>query len=249
MLLYDELAEHYFAIENHTRNIRQDITFVKTLVPVGKSIRLLDLGCGTGEHLALFANEGYECVGIDSSQAMLRVAKERNSGPRISYALNSVSTFDYFEEFDIITSFFGSLDYLLSDEDVDAVMWNTWRSLKSGGLAVFELWNAAPVIMIGKKEMGIVSTTEDKDIRIDRERGFELIQNDPAIVEVRYRYHVIEKGKLRMLEDTHRMRAFTLDEIKLFIAKNGFRLKSYYANTQKEGYSPTSNRTVIVIEK
>jgi hypothetical protein len=52
-----------------------------------------------------------------------------------------------------------------------------------------------------------------------------------------------------MLEDTHTMRAFDLDEIKIFVAKNGFRLKSYYSNTQKEGYSPTSNRTVIVIEK
>ena len=40
-----------------------------------------------------------------------------------------------------------------------------------------------------------------------------------------------------------------LDEIKVLVAKNGFRLKSYYSNTQKDGYSPTSNRTVIVIEK
>ena len=249
MLLYDELAEHYFAIENHTRNIRQDITFVKTLIPVGRTVRLLDLGCGTGEHLALFAREGYECVGIDSSEAMLRVAKERNSEGKISYALNSVTSFDYFEEFDIVTSFFGSLDYLLNDEDIDAVLWNTWRALKSGGLAVFELWNAAPILMIGKKEMGIVSTTEKPHLRIDRERGFELVSTDPAIVEVRYRYHVRSNGSLRMLEDTHRMRAFALDELKLFIAKNGFKLKSYYANAQKDGFSPTSNRTVIVLEK
>ena len=54
MLLYQELAQHYFAIENHNRNIRNDITFVKTLIPVGRSVRLLDLGCGTGEHLTMF---------------------------------------------------------------------------------------------------------------------------------------------------------------------------------------------------
>ena len=133
--------------------------------------------------------------------------------------------------------------------DIDAVLWNTWRALKSGGLAVFELWNAAPILMIGKKEMGIVSTTEKPHLRIDRERGFELVSTDPAIVEVRYRYHVRSNGSLRMLEDTHRMRAFALDELKLFIAKNGFKLKSYYANAQKDGFSPTSNRTVIVLEK
>ena len=131
-----------------------------------------------------------------------------------------------------------------------AVLWNCWRALKSGGYAVLELWNSAPIIMFGKKELGIVSTTDVGNLHIDRERGFEMIQESPeTIVEVRYRYHLREGESRRMLEDTHTMRAFSLDEIKVFVAKNGFKLKSYYANAQKEGFSPTSNKVVIVIEK
>ena len=125
MKLYHDLAENYFDIENHTRNIRTNITFVKTLVPVGAKPRILDLGCGTGEHCALFAKEGYPCVGLDSSADMLAVARSRNADPLISSSEASVTEFDYYEEFDIITSFCGSLDYLLTDDEVNAALWNT----------------------------------------------------------------------------------------------------------------------------
>ncbi|MGL4369632.1 MAG: class I SAM-dependent methyltransferase [Spirochaetota bacterium] len=250
MKLYHELAENYFDMENHTRNIRTDITFVKTFIPVGEKARILDLGCGTGEHCALFARDGYSCVGIDSSEDMLRIAQQRNASPQIQYAAVSVTAFDYFEEFDIITSFCGSLDYLLSDDEVDAVLWNTWRALKQSGLAVFEIWNAEPLNLIRKKDLGFVSSTNSGRKKIDRERGFAIVQSEPeTLVEVNYRYHITENGKLRMIEDSHTMRAFTLDEAKIFAAKNGFRLKCYYANTQKEGFSRTSNRLVVVLEK
>jgi len=40
------------------------------------SKRLLDLGCGTGEHARYFADQGFEVVGVDVSDTMLERAKE-----------------------------------------------------------------------------------------------------------------------------------------------------------------------------
>lgn len=42
------------------------------------SRRLLDLGCGTGEHARLLADRGFEVVGIDRSESM--IAKARQAG-------------------------------------------------------------------------------------------------------------------------------------------------------------------------
>jgi SAM-dependent methyltransferase len=249
MKLYEDLAEHYFEIENHNRDIRKDILFLKSYIPVGKRAEILDLGCGSGEHLSLLARDGYRCVGIDSSEEMLAVARIRN-GENVTYMRKSVTEFDYFEEFDILFSFFGSLDYLITDAEIDAMMWNSWRALRPEGVLIVEIWNSYPIIAIGKKELGPVSTTKSGNLTIDRERGFALVETDPStIVDVNYRYHLHDGMNLRMIEDTHRMRAFSLDEMKLFIAKNGFRLKTFYSNTSREGFSEVSNRIVLVIEK
>ncbi len=40
------------------------------------SRRLLDLGCGTGEHARFFASHGFEVVGVDVSDTMLERARE-----------------------------------------------------------------------------------------------------------------------------------------------------------------------------
>src|SRR5215475_1922773 len=39
--------------------------------------RLIDLGCGTGRLLVPFARRGFECVGVDLSDAMLAVVAEK----------------------------------------------------------------------------------------------------------------------------------------------------------------------------
>jgi SAM-dependent methyltransferase len=248
MKLYEELAEYYFSIESHHREIRNDITFIKSFIPVGNRVSILDLGCGTGEHLEILSRDGHRCAGIDSSRQMLAVARRRGNGA-IEYDQRSVVDFDYFEEFDIVISLFGSLDYVLDDDEFDAVLWNIWRALRAGGVALLEIWNSFPILQIGSKELGHVSTTRSGNVIIDRARGFKTISKSPTIVEVSYRYNVKEDDNEKILEDTHQMRAFSKDELELFAAKNGFRFKSFYANTSKEGFSDVSNRIIIVIEK
>jgi len=45
--------------------------------------RMLDLGCGTGRHLRLFAERGCEVVGLDASPAALRGASDAVPGARL----------------------------------------------------------------------------------------------------------------------------------------------------------------------
>ena len=48
----------------------------KVLAP-GPSRRLLDLGCGTGEHSRFLADKGYEVVGVDASASMIAKAQDK----------------------------------------------------------------------------------------------------------------------------------------------------------------------------
>ena len=51
---------------------------------LGNSGRVLDLGCGTGEHSRFLASKGFEVVGIDSSPAMLAKATDTPLPPNLA---------------------------------------------------------------------------------------------------------------------------------------------------------------------
>jgi ubiquinone/menaquinone biosynthesis C-methylase UbiE len=49
----------------------------------GPAASFVDLGCGTGRDLAWFLRQGHDVVGVDRSQAMLRIAQESVPGARL----------------------------------------------------------------------------------------------------------------------------------------------------------------------
>lgn len=245
MKLYHQLAEYYYSIEDKHRDITDDISLIKTLLKGKKNPRILDLGCGTGEHIALLHKLGFDCVGIDNSYDMLEIAQERfpDSGDFIE---GDITSFDYFEEFDMVISLFGSLNYMIDDEEVDGVLWNTWRALKPKGIGLFEIWNSIPVKKIKEKSLSNVSTTNYNGIIIDRERGFKPLHYvNRTVVEVSYKYTVKGDASQEIVTDKHIMRAFERKEIEKLLLDNGFKIQNVYSNSLKEPFKETSNRIFI----
>lgn len=79
---------------------RLDLALRKHLPANGHGLRLLDVGCGTGNQLAKLGEIGFEVAGIDGSPAMLSHAKNLNPGADIRQAdVESIpfpdGTFDY----------------------------------------------------------------------------------------------------------------------------------------------------------
>lgn len=249
MKLYHELAEYYYSIEDKHRDIQKDIALIKELISEIDNPGILDIGCGTGEHINLLSKTGCKCTGLDNSREMLSIARKRFP-ENIHFLQADMLNFDFFEEFDMVMSLFGSFNYIIDDEDVESVLWNTWRALKSGGIGLFEIWNSFPVRQIRKKEVDHISTTDYSDITIKRERGFRLLNNpSKTIVEVNYVYNIDSLTGKKILTDRHLMRTWSINEIEALLAKNGLNLKNYYADTGKSEFVETSNKLIIVFRK
>ena len=249
MKLYNELAEYYFKIESNHRDIRNDISLIRSYVKADDRKSVLDLGCGTGEHLEALRRFGYTVTGIDMSDEMLKIAKKRYPSG-IRFINKNFSDFDFYNEFDSVICLFGSMDYLLHDKDVDTLFWNSWRALKTGGFGIFEVWHSIPVRKIKNKPLAHISRTKVGDTLIERERGFDLIE-DPkrTIVKVNYVYKIHSTEESKTCNDVHIMRAFTLEEITSFIKSNGFSIINVFANSGRDIFNENSNKMVLIIEK
>lgn len=57
------------------QRIEREWPFLQQVLGAGAG-RVLDLGCGTGEHSRFLASKGFEVVGLDSSPSMLAKARE-----------------------------------------------------------------------------------------------------------------------------------------------------------------------------
>jgi len=60
--------------------LRREEPLLREVLGSGPNGRILDLGCGTGEHSRFLASAGFEVTGVDSSAAMLASAREGVSG-------------------------------------------------------------------------------------------------------------------------------------------------------------------------
>lgn len=61
--------------------ITREAPFLREVLAVAPSRRLLDLGCGTGEHARFLQEEGFEVTGVDASEAQLAQARDAGPGP------------------------------------------------------------------------------------------------------------------------------------------------------------------------
>jgi SAM-dependent methyltransferase len=72
---YSKKAKRYDAfVEPFVRELR---VIGMKMFPLVKGMSVLDIGCGTGTHLEIYQKGGCTVVGIDSSPAMLEVARAK----------------------------------------------------------------------------------------------------------------------------------------------------------------------------
>lgn len=126
---YDGLADWY---EQEFRDARLADDLEKTavrLLGVGPG-RLLDVGCGTGVFTATLAQHGWTVLGVDVSEDMLRLARERNL--EVVRADGTALPFDA-DAFDAVISMWTHTDI----DDFSAMVREVARVLKSGGPLVY----------------------------------------------------------------------------------------------------------------
>lgn len=99
--------------------------------------RLLDVGCGTGKSFLAMVERGWDVVGCDISPAMLELAREKAGDVPLHVA--DVRELPVFGEFDLVWALNDTLNYLMSEEELEAALVGLKANLAAGGVLLFDL--------------------------------------------------------------------------------------------------------------
>ncbi len=134
-----QYLHEYEPLFTATRDREEVARLVQILGELPSGARVLDCPCGQGRHAHLLAENGYLVDGLDFSAELLRVAKERGTGPSLRYAQGDMRTLParWSGRFDAVVNLFTSFGFFDSPADDRRVLAEFARVLKPGGLLVW----------------------------------------------------------------------------------------------------------------
>lgn len=188
--------------------------------------RILDLGCGTGNHALLLAQRGYKVVGIDRAEAMLALARQkarqyRLSPRQLTFTQGDICDLDAGQRFDAVLMMFAVLGYQLENRDVLRVLQTAHRHLKPGGMLIFDVWYGPAVLyQRPQQRIKVIPALGGKILRV---ASGEL---DIASHITTVSYYLWQLEGDRLLNETtevHAVRFFFPRELDLFLEVSGFR--------------------------
>ncbi len=109
-----------------------------------KSLKILDVGCGTGRHAIELTKRGYSVTGIDLSESQLARAREKaaEQNLHIDFQRHDARNLPFNAEFDAaIMLCEGGFSLMETDEMNFEILKNVTRALKAGGKFIFTTLN------------------------------------------------------------------------------------------------------------
>lgn len=201
---------------------------------------VLDMGCGTGAMTRYLDAHGYDMTGIDVSEEMLTIAKEKSSSD-ILYLLQDMREFELYGTMRAAVSICDSMNYILEEDDLLQVFSLVNNYLDPGGIFIFDL----NTVYKYQEILGEQTIAEDRE-----ECSFiwdNFYDEEEMINEYDLTVFVQEEGDLfRRYCETHYQRAYSLETVRALIEKAGMEVLAIYDAFTYNKPKPDSERVYFV---
>lgn len=238
---YDRFAwfyNRYWALEFPRRIIAVvDKLLLSKLAP-GASI--LDLCCGTGQLAQELTARGFRVTGIDSSEAMLRYARE--NAPAAELILADARWFKLLSLFHGAVSTFDSLNHILNLDELTKAFENVHAALLGDGLFLFDM-NMEEAFRT--RWQGTFAVVEDDNVCIAR-GGYN---QDEKIARCELTMFRLENEKWQRSDAVVLERCYSEGEVRSALAAAGFGEISVYDAEKDLGMAGNCGRSLFLARK
>lgn len=243
--LYSAYYDLLYADKNYEEEANYILSIINKVVPGVTDI--LELGSGTGSHAFHFCRGGYKVFGVELSERMIEVSRQKN----IQDFLAVKGDIRYFEapgRFNVAVALFHVMSYLVENNDMLLCLQNVHRHLNNNGIFVFDVWYT-PAVYSLLPEPRIKNFNNEK-IDVIRKAKPEILW-EQNIVDVLYDIEIKNKetGEIAQISELHSMRHFSTPEIALFAAAAGFKLIRSEAFLTKQQPGPQTWGVCYILQK
>ena len=207
---------------------------------------VLDLGCGTGTMTELLAADGYDMIGVDNSEEMLEIAREKQikSGHEILYLLQDMREFELYGTVKAVVSICDSMNYITEEEDLLEVFRLVNNYLDPRGIFIFDMNTKYKYEEI-LGENTIAENREDASFIWDN-----YYDEEEQINEYELALFIPEEHKdevlYRKYEEVHYQRAYDLEVVKGLLEQAGMEFVTVYDAFTRKAPGADSQRVYII---
>ncbi len=134
----------YYPLIFRKRNFKKESTLIKKILRKFSKIKIkniLDIACGTGDHMKELSKLGYNVAGLDLSNKMLddTIKKMKNNSKFLGVYKKNMAEFILNQKFDSCICMINSLEILIKNKEFISHFNSVIKCLNKGGLYIIEL--------------------------------------------------------------------------------------------------------------
>ena len=210
-------------------------------------VNILDVACGEGSFAVAMTKLGYQVTGVDQSQTMIDLACERaaRDGVEVRFMVEDMRNLPFKEEFDLVTCFFDSMNYLLTIRDLQDAIRGAYSALRPSGLFIFDINTVYGLAVDWMRERTYIQNEADDFIEVHRHE-FDY-ENLVATVEITI---FQQRGDLwERIDETHRERGYPVADLQFLLNETGFEIEDRFGNLSKRTEIQTTSPRAWFIAK
>lgn len=184
---------------------------------------VLELGCGTGnlaQHLAAHFNS---YLGIDLSEHMLQLARDKNPGVHFMQA--DMRGFSTEQHFDLALITGRSTSYLMSDTDLVNTFHAIFRALHPKAHLIFDCIDADRFLPYIDRNPRVTHNATVGDLAFRRKSHWFIENKEGNLVNWTADYYKLQQeAEVKLGQDHVIFKTFTQEEIRKLLNESGFRI-------------------------
>jgi SAM-dependent methyltransferase len=232
--------------------IEREWPFLARVLPAGG--RVIDLGCGTGEHSRFLASKGFDVVGVDASRTMIEKATDSPVPANLRFVQGDIAAVDRLvpELCDGAICLGNTLPHLADQAALAAMARGLRARLRTGAPFLLQVLNYDRILATGQRALPL-------NVRPGEQPGEEIVflrlmtpHEDGSVIFTpsTLRYRPGGDPPLEVVSTRHvALRGWRRADLEDVLESAGFADRQLYGTVGNVPYSPTDSSDLVIVAR